>query len=142
MFIAALLIAACAGQQRPTVAASRAQLIEQATAWDRAIIAKDIAGVRRNMDPDFQQIAGDGSRHDHDEFLDLILSPKLTIDPYTVEDLEVEIEGDVAFLRGRTRMTGRYDGEPFVSDYRYLDVYLFRSGQWRVRHVQITPVRR
>ena len=39
--------------------------------------------------------------------------PKLTIDPYTVEDFEVRLYGDTALLSGRTHMTGKYDGKPF-----------------------------
>jgi hypothetical protein len=37
-------------------------------------------------------------------------------------------------------MTGSYDGKPFGSHYRYVDVYVRKEGQWRVANVQITPV--
>lgn len=136
----ASLVAGCSTSPMRDDAAAGEALRAQAAAWDRAIVAKDAAGVAANMTSDFQQIASDGARHDRQEFLGSILSPKLRIDPYPVDDLEVDIDGNVAFLRGRTRMTGSYDGHPFTTEYRYLDVYLYRDGQWRVRHVQTTPV--
>ncbi len=52
----------------------------------------------------------------------------------------MRLYGDVALLCGRTRMTGRYDGEPFVSHYRYIDVYVRAGGEWRVASVQITKL--
>jgi ketosteroid isomerase-like protein len=67
-----------------------------------------------------------------------LLDPKLTIDPYTVEDFDVRLFGDTALLSGRTRMTGRFDGKPFTSHYRYIDIYVKRGGTWRIVSVQIT----
>jgi hypothetical protein len=37
-------------------------------------------------------------------------------------------------------MTGRYQGEAFTSDYRYIDVYVKRDGRWQVVSVQITRI--
>ena len=66
------------------------------------------------------------------------MDAKLTIDPYTVEDFDVRLFGDVALLSGRTRMTGRFDGKPFTSHYRYIDIYVKRNGAWKIVSVQIT----
>lgn len=140
MLLALAFLSGCSTMAEPRLSAQRAALKAQADAWDAAIIAKDAVGVARNMHPQFQQIASDGSRHDRQQFIDSILSPKLEIDPYTVDDFDIDIQGDVALLRGHTRMTGRYDGKPFVTEYEYLDVYLYTEGRWQVRHVQTTPV--
>lgn len=118
-----------------------AALTRQADAWDEAIVRKDLAAIASNMAPDFRQIRSDGSLVDRDTFLRDITSPDLVIDPYTVEDFDVRILGDVALLYGRTRMTGRFAGEPFTSHYRYIDAYVRRGGQWKVCSVQTTPVR-
>jgi ketosteroid isomerase-like protein len=75
-----------------------------------------------------------------DAFLRDITAPELVIAPYTVEDFDVRVYGDTALLSGRTRMTGRYSGEPFVSHYRYIDVYVRRGGVWRVVSVQTTSI--
>lgn len=135
----ALLVVACAGTpSAPNAAADIARLTEQADRWDKAIVAKDRAGIESNMADDFRQIDGAGNVETKRSFVDDLLSPSLKIDPYTVEEFEVRLYGDVALLSGRTRMTGRYDGKPFATHYRYIDVYVRRGGVWRIVSVQIS----
>jgi len=145
--VAALLVLCVAGcsstapGSKPTDPALVEALTRQADLWDEAIVRKDLPAIAANMSPDFRQIRGNGSVVDRDTFLRDSASPDLVIDPYSVEDLDVRVYGDVALLCGRTRMTGRSAGEPFTSHYRYIDTYVRRDGQWRVCSVQITPVR-
>lgn len=47
------------------------------------------------------------------------------------EEFEVRLYGDVALL------SGRFDGNPFASHYRYIDIYVRRDGSWRIVSVQI-----
>lgn len=125
----------------PAVAAAAdtgATLRAQADAWDRDIVRKDRAGIEKNLHARFFQIDGEGGRHGRSEFVEMLLDPKLTIDPYTVPDLEVHQFGDMAQLTGTTHMTGRYDGKPFTSAYRYIDTYVREQGRWRIVSVQIT----
>ena len=92
------------------------------------------------MADDFRQIDGAGNVETKVSFVEGIMSPALEIDPYTVEDFEVRLYGDVALLSGRTRMTGRYDGKPFASHYRYIDIYVRRGGAWKIVSVQISKI--
>jgi ketosteroid isomerase-like protein len=115
-------------------------LSAQADAWDKAIVRKDRAAIEQNMSEDFRQIDGAGNVEAKASFVDGLTSPDLQIDPYVVEDFDVRVYGDVALLSGRTRMTGRYQGTPFTSHYRYIDVYVRRQGQWKVVSVQISRI--
>ena len=115
-----------------------AQLTRQADAWDKAIVRKDRPAIEANMADDFRQIDGDGDIETKASFVTGLVSPKLTINPYTVEDFEVRLYGDVALLSGRTQMTGSYDGKPFASHYRYIDIYVRSNGVWKIASVQIT----
>jgi ketosteroid isomerase-like protein len=117
-----------------------AQLTAQADAWDKAIVRKDEAAIAANMAEEFRQIDHEGKVSDKTAFLKGIMSPKLRIDPYPVDELEVRLYGDMALLSGRTRMTGAYDGHAFTAHYRYIDVYARKNGQWRVVSVQISPL--
>lgn len=117
-----------------------ARLKAQADAWDRAIVAKDRAAIEANMAADFRQIDGRGNVETRASFVDGLLSPDLVIDPYTVEDFEVRVYGDTALLSGRTRMTGKYQGEPFNTHYRYIDIYVKRAGAWKIVSVQISRI--
>ena len=141
--IALASLQACApmpGTQASDRSAIVAALSSQADAWDKAIVRKDRAAVESNMAYDFRQIDGYGNLETKTSFVEGVVSAKLTIDPYTVEDFEVRLYGDVALLSGRTRMTGRYDGKDFTSHYRYIDTYVRRNGEWKVVSVQITKM--
>lgn len=117
-----------------------AQLTRQAEAWDKAIVRKDRAAIAANMADDFRQIGGSGNVASRDEFIAGIVADDLEIDPYTVEEFDVRVYGDVALLSGRTRMTGRYNGKGFTSHYRYVDVYVRKDATWKVTNVQITEL--
>jgi ketosteroid isomerase-like protein len=117
-----------------------AELTRLSNAWDQAIVRKDEKAVADNMAEDFRQIDGYGNLETRKSFVAGILDPKLTIDPYTVEDFEVRLYGDTALLSGRTHMTGRYDGKRFESNYRYIDIYVRRNGAWKIVSVQITKL--
>ena len=112
----------------------------QADAWDKAIVRKDRAAIEQNMSEDFRQIDSAGNVEAKASFVDGLMSPDLQIDPYVVEDFDVRVYGDVALLSGRTRMTGKHQGAPFTSHYRYIDVYVRRQGQWKVVSVQISRI--
>ncbi len=117
-----------------------AALTRQADQWDKDIIRKDLPAIAANMAHDFRQIRKNGSVVNKETFLQDITSPDLVIDPYTVEDFDVRIYGNVALLCGSTRMTGTFAGKVFRSHYRYIDIYVKRGGKWSVCSVQITPL--
>jgi ketosteroid isomerase-like protein len=134
------LLAGCSSVQSTASSstAAIAALSAQADRWDKAIIAKDRAAIEANMADDFRQIDGAGNVETKKSFLRDIVAPELKIDPYTVEDFEVRLYGEVALLSGRTRMTGSYNGKPFTTHYRYIDVYVRRAGEWKIVSVQIS----
>lgn len=137
--VALATLVACAAVP-PSADSVVAELSLQADRWDRAIVAKDRTAILANMADDFRQIDGGGNVETRTSFVDGLLAPQLQIDPYRVEDFEVRLYGDVALLSGRTRMTGRYEGRPFSSHYRYIDVYVRRGGAWKIVSVQISKV--
>jgi len=136
--VASLVACSTTPSATTTPAADVATLTAQADRWDKAIVAKDRAAIERNMAEDFRQIDGAGNIETKSSFVEDLLSPKLRIEPYTVEEFEVRLYGEVALLSGRTRMTGTYDGKPFNTHYRYIDVYVRRAGEWKIVSVQIS----
>ena len=86
----------------------------------------------------FRQIASNGDVANKETFVRNITAANLTIDPYTVEDFDVRVYGNVALLSGRTRMTGREGGAPFTTHYRYIDIYVRTNGVWKICSVQTT----
>jgi ketosteroid isomerase-like protein len=92
------------------------------------------------MAEDFRMIDGYGTVEAKAAFVADLMDPKLTIDPYTVEEFDVRIYGDTALLSGRTHMTGKHDGKPFESNYRYIDIYVRKKDTWKIVSVQITKL--
>jgi ketosteroid isomerase-like protein len=136
--IAALSLGWCLGTAQAGEKEDVAKLTQLSNAWDQAIVAKKEAAVAGNMAEDFRIIDGYGTVDGKRKFVEDILDARLTIDPYTVEEFEVRLYGDTALLSGRTHMTGKYDGKPFESNYRYIDIYVRRGGEWKIVSVQIT----
>ncbi len=125
---------------REDTASVVAELTRLSNAWDQAIVRKDTAAIAGNMSEDFRQIASNGDVANKETFVREITAADLTIDPYTVEDFDVRVYGNVALLSGRTRMTGRSGGAPFTTHYRYIDVYVRTNGTWKVCSVQTTRI--
>ena len=138
--LALLTVPSTAVAQTTDTKAVVAALTKQADAWDKAIVRKDRAAIAANMADDFRSIDGAATVENKTVFVDGLMDPKLTINPYTVEDFDVRLFGDVALLSGRTRMTGTSDGKPFTSHYRYIDIYARRNGRWQIVSVQITRI--
>lgn len=138
-----MVLAACAQKtpDAPGMQTEIARLTAQADAWDKAIVRKDRAAIEANMADDFRQIDSAGNVETKASFVDGLMSDKLEIDPYAVEDFDVRLYGDVALLSGRTNMTGRYEGKPFTSHYRYIDIYARKDAAWKIVSVQITKIR-
>ena len=140
----AALVVTLWGLAATTTTAADEPLVErltaQADAWDKAIVRKDRAAIEANMADDFRQIDRAGNVETKKSFVDGLMSPDLQIDPYTVEELDVRLYGDTALLSGRTRMTGRYQGKPFASHYRYIDIYVRQGDAWKIVSVQISPI--
>lgn len=137
---AALVLSGCATPRVDDAAMLVRQLSAQAERWDQAIVRKDRAAIEANMADDFRQIDGAGNVETKTSFVADLLSPALQIDPYTVDDFEVRLYGEVALLSGRTRMSGRYEGKAFSSHYRYIDIYVRRDGVWKIVSVQISKL--
>lgn len=142
--LAAAVVLLCAGSTRAADTTKDRALVERLTAlsdaWDKAIVRKDRPAIEGNMAEDFRQIDRAGNVETKASFVEGLVSPDLQIDPYTVEDFDVRLYGDVALLSGRTRMTGKYQGKPFTSHYRYIDIYVKRDGAWKIVSVQISPI--
>ena len=118
----------------------RDSLAKQAAAWDEAIWKKNETAIVANIGENFRHIDSSGGVNDKQTFVANLLSADLTIDPYTVEDFEIRIYGEIALLSGRTKMTGTYQGKPFKSHYRYVDIYHRENDRWVVINIQITRV--
>jgi hypothetical protein len=59
-------------------------------------------------------------------------SSERQIDSMTIDDIKVRILGTAAVATGRTRATGRYQGQSVVVVLRFTDVFHLADGEWKV----------
>lgn len=143
VLVLAFTVAACLSGCMTTSASTQdraVRLRQQADAWDRAIVRKDVIAIAKNMAGSFRQIDSQGNLSNKAEFLTGITSDKLVIHPYEPEDVEIRFYGNVALVTGTTNLHGTYNGKPFKTHYRYTDTYVNESDVWLVVNVQTTEI--
>lgn len=141
--IAIALVTGCSMHVRmdtDSAAEKISKLTAQADAWDAAIVRKDRAAIQANMADDFRNFDSNGRLLGGKAFVDELVSPDISINPYKVEEFDIRLHGDIALVSGRVMMTGQYKGEPFTSHFRYIDIYANRDSEWKVISVQTTRV--
>ena len=109
----------------------RAELIETAHAWDRAMIANDADAIGAFMSDDWIIIGPDGRFSAKADFLALVRSGALTHDVMESTDLDVRIYGDAAVLVANGVSAGHYQGHPFREVERQSNVFVRQKGRWR-----------
>ena len=62
------------------------------------------------------------------------------LDTYDVEDVEVRIIGEVGIITGKGFIHGAFAGCEFEHKLRFLDLYVYRGGDWQLYLSQVTPL--
>ncbi|MCK7491940.1 MAG: nuclear transport factor 2 family protein [Comamonadaceae bacterium] len=62
------------------------------------------------------------------------------LDVFEVEDVTVEVFGEVGLLTGLGSISGSYDATEFRHRVRFVDIYLRRDGRWRYCFSQSTEI--
>ncbi|MBC7990031.1 MAG: nuclear transport factor 2 family protein [Luteimonas sp.] len=101
-----------------------------------AFLASDIDWFERHLASDFRCILADGGVIDRAAFLSDTARP-VAMKSFDVEDVNVQVEGEVAIVQART-VYERADGGRGES--RYTEVWIGREGRWQTLLAQITPV--
>lgn len=65
---------------------------------------------------------------------------KFSLEELRVADFKIRIIENVGLITGRTIMRGQIESEPFEGEFRYRDIYVRRSENWRLIGSQLTPI--
>lgn len=129
---ALLLIAAAPDPQTGTLA-------EASQAFDDAQFHHDKAAIDRFLAPDFVFVTRKGAVLHRDDFIAGSTTPGEVLEPFVITDHRiVPLGGDGGVVSGDGLTRGTQDGAPFVSHFRYADVFARRGGRWLVVYVQVT----
>lgn len=157
----ALLGFGCASQQNanntnatavaeptPDKPAIEAQLKALEYDWPRIVKERDGAAVQKLEADDIMLVYPDGSEGSKEQDIKDIESGELSSDPQEIADLTVNVlDNNTAIVRSRTTVKGdRYrinDGkcETILHEFRSLDTFVRRNGQWQMVASVTVPVR-
>jgi ketosteroid isomerase-like protein len=122
----------------PDKAAIEAELTKIENDWPRIIKEHDAATVRRIEADDAVFVYPDGSPGDKAQDVKDMESGSLSADSWEVLDLKVNvIDSDAAFVTGRNVIKGGKYKMPngkiqdISGEYRWIDTYARRNGQWQ-----------
>jgi hypothetical protein len=116
-------------------------LAQAAQAFDDAQQHHDRAVLEAMLAPDFVLITGHGAEASRDDFIKASTDPGEKLEPIVITHHRVVPlgqDGGVASGEGIER--GTQDGTPFVSHFRYADVFARREGKWVVVYTQVTAL--
>jgi len=109
------------------------------SALGRAFAKADVATLQTLLAQGYVHVnGGSGSVLDRDEWLSWITSRRaeldsgqLFIDTYSVEDVEIEVYGNVSVVTGVVYSTGQRNGASFVSRIRFTNGWIKSGDTWR-----------
>jgi hypothetical protein len=133
----------------PDKAAIEAELTKIENDWPRIIKERDVATVRRIEADDAFFVYPDGSLGDKAQDVKDMEAGSLSADSWEVLDVKVNVlDNDSAVVNGRNIVKGgKYkmpDGkvQDISGEYRWVDTFARRNGQWQVVAGAATPVQK
>lgn len=125
-----ILFALFTGQavQATDQAATVADLVQKlARAW----VDRDRAFIEALLAPDWSVTDSSGAVLTKQQVLDqTFASIDRSIDAMTIDQVQVRMFGDTAVVTGRTRASGKYQGNSVTATLRFTDVFVLRAGRW------------
>jgi ketosteroid isomerase-like protein len=137
-----------AGRETVDTASIETELMRIETDWPRVLKEKDVAAVARVEADDAVFVYPDGTLGGKSQDIKDIESGALTAESWEVTDLKVIVlNNDAALVNGRSIVkNGKYKTPAGKSidisgQYRFIDTFARRSGEWKLVAGASTPVR-
>lgn len=105
-----------------------------------ALLARDVPVLRELYAEDFRAHSLQGGVEDRGAVLAAYGQGGVHLDLFEVEDLSVEVFGEVGILTGLGSISGSYERTEFRHRVRFVDIFVRRDGRWRYRFSQSTEV--
>lgn len=129
-------------------AAIETQLIKLERDWADAVKNGDADTVRRVMADDIVIINPDGSTPTKAEEVEAVQARVVTIESWEISDPKVTVlDANNAFVTGRgvikngkSKVPNSKQSIDISGEYRFLDVYARRNGNWQAVASQTTPI--
>ena len=128
--IASVSLLSSSGFSALLYGASEREVLEVEREYIRAHLERDIPALDRVLADDFTSFRG---RVRKEHRLAMLANPLFTVTSFTTENVRVSVRGDVAFVRGRARMSGSFRGHEFhTPSYKFARRFERRGGRWLI----------
>jgi ketosteroid isomerase-like protein len=97
-------------------------------AWDEAFVKGDTATLDRLLADEFAFVGGAKKT---DYLASFKTRPADAIQSAVSTDIQVQVYGDTAILVGVDTISGQNKGQPSVTKWLYMDVWVKRDGRWQ-----------
>jgi ketosteroid isomerase-like protein len=118
----------------------RESLMAAFRAVQQGLLANDTETLRALYAEDFRSHSLRGEVEGRQAVLEAFGPAGVHLEMFEVEDLSVEVKGEVGILTGLGQMSGRADGAEFRHRVRFVDIFLWRGGRWRYWFSQSTEI--
>ena len=106
-----------------------------------ALLAARMPALEQLLTGDFRIIdVSSGTEADRAMLLGAIAAGQLRFEVIDLLESRTRGYGDTVIVTGRTRMQGRFQGQPFGAHSAYTHVYVRQQGRWRLASAQGTPI--
>ena len=138
--LAIVMAVATAVSAQRRVKSDQETLVELEERWDAAFHNHDQKFIDTLLADEFVVTYGDGSRGDRAKELSLALDFSQQVDSSKLDEFIVKVFGNTAVVWFTQHLVGPVKGKPVAVDYRYMDVWVNRDGQWKCVASQSTRV--
>jgi ketosteroid isomerase-like protein len=138
--VLAIVAVAASAASAQRVKSDQDTLIELEQRWDAAFHSHDQRFIETLLADEFVATYGDGTRGDKAKELSLALDFNQQVDSSKLDEFIVKVFGNTAVVWFTQHLVGPVKGKPVAVDYRYMDVWVNRDGQWKCVASQSTRV--
>jgi ketosteroid isomerase-like protein len=125
---------------KPQSTPDRESLLAAFEGVREAILACDTEGLRNLYSEDFRSHTVRGDVEGLAAVLDAYRPGGVRLEIFEVEDLIVEVIGDVGILTGLGQVSGSFENTAFRHRVRFVDIYVWRDGRWCYHFSQSTEI--
>jgi ketosteroid isomerase-like protein len=138
--VLAIVAVAASAASAQRVKSDQDTLVELEQRWDAAFHSHDQKFIETLLADEFVATYGDGTRGDKAKELTLAHDFNQQVDSSKLDEFIVKVFGNTAVVWFTQHLVGPVKGKPVAVDYRYLDVWVNRDGQWKCVASQSTRV--
>lgn len=108
----------------------KAAIIKMEQEWPVAFVKKDTAKMLSMGTPDCWFTTPNGQIISLKDFVANVKSGAYSVQSMHIDDLKVHVYGDTAVVFGLETEKSKYKGKSVSGQYRFVDTWLKRNGQW------------